>query len=159
MDNLKFTQTRAFRLLLWCIGIAAAVLVVYQAGFYAGTHRAFFNCKWGENYGRNFGGPAGFGLPRMAPAPGPMDMSGHGVTGEIIDINSDGRDLVVRGRDGAERLVTAATGTSVIGVRGDLKLSSLKVGDVINVIGRPDELGRIGARMIRVLPGGFPNPR
>jgi hypothetical protein len=148
---------------MWSLGVAAAVLVVFQAGFFAGTHRAFFDCKWGENYARNFGGPAqpmspfqGGGFSLRAPS-GPADMSGHGVTGEIIAVDADG--IVVRGQDNAERFVIPATGTSVTRQSQRIKISNLKVGDVINVIGRPDDLGRIEARLIRVMPGGFPQSR
>jgi hypothetical protein len=161
-EKVKFTQSKAFRFLMWALGVAAAILVVFQAGYLAGLHRAFFNCKWGENYARNFGGPAqpmspfqGGGLsPR---ASGPADMSGHGVTGEIIAVDADG--IVVRGQDNAERFVIPATGTAIIRQSKKVDLDELKVGDVINVIGRPDDLGRIEAHLIRVMPGGFPKTR
>ena len=160
--KVKFAQTKTFRFLLWSLGIAAAILVVFQAGFFAGTHRAFFDCKWGENYARNFGGPIlsmipfpGGGFSLGAPS-GPADMSGHGVTGEIIAVDADG--IVVRGQDNAERFIIPATGTSIISQSKKIDLDELKIGDVINVIGRPDDLGRIEARLIRIMPG-FPISR
>ena len=93
----------------------------------------------------------------LGPPPGPADMSGHGVTGEVIAVDADG--IVVRGQDNAERFVIAATGTSIVRQSKKIDLDELKIGDVINVIGRPDDLGRIEARLIRVMPGGFPISR
>jgi len=126
------------------------ILLILGLGIFIGSTKARFSYRWAENYHKNFGGPRqGF----MGGAPGFPDrdfIEGHGAFGEIIKINDS--DLVIKGKDEVERIITISNETTIKKARKNIKKEDLKVGDFITVIGSPDSQGRIAAKLIRVFP-------
>jgi len=134
------------------LGLIACVILlsVLALGIFIGEGKARFSYRWAENYHKNFGGPRG-GF--MGGAPGFPDrdfIEGHGAFGEIIKINDS--DLVIKGKDDVERIITISNETTIRKARENIKKEDLKVGDFITVIGSPDSQGRIAAKLIRVFP-------
>ncbi len=132
------------------IGIAAMALVIFLGGMAVGTRRAFFACKWGENYGRAFGeyaGPLRGGM--MLGVPGGRMGGFHGVLGSIISASDDG--IVVKGADNVERSVVIDAQTDIRRGLDSIAKGDLKVGDYVMTFGEPDNDGRITARLIRML--------
>jgi hypothetical protein len=143
-------------ILKWIIvGLLAivAIVLVFGLGVFVGEKKAKFSYHWAENYHRMFAGPkAGFlGNLRMPPFP-PFDefIEGHGTFGEIIKI--EGNNLVVKGRGNVEKAIVITEKTVIKSGREDIKFSDLKIGDMIVIIGSPNDKGQIEARLIRVFP-------
>jgi len=149
-------EERRHDILKWIIvGLLAIVVLVlvFGLGVFVGEKKAKFSYHWAENYHRMFAGPkAGFlGNLRMPPFP-PFDefIEGHGTFGEIIKI--EGNNLVVKGRGNVEKVIIVTEKTVIKSGREDIKFSDLKIGDMIVIIGTPNEKGQIEAKLIRVFP-------
>jgi hypothetical protein len=137
------------------VGLLAIVVIVlvFGLGVFVGEKKAKFSYLWAENYHRMFAGPkAGFlGNLKMPPFP-PFDefIEGHGTFGEIIKI--EGKNLVVKGRGNVEKVIIVTEKTVIKSGREDIKFSDLKIGDMIVIIGSPNDKGQIEAKLIRVFP-------
>jgi hypothetical protein len=143
-------------ILKWIIvGLISIIVLVlvFGLGVLVGEKKAKFSYLWAENYHRMFAGPkAGFlGSLRMPPFP-PFDefIEGHGTFGEIIKI--EGNNLVVKGRGNVEKVILMTEKTVIKSGREDIKFSDLKIGDMIVIIGSPNDKGQIEAKLIRVFP-------
>ncbi len=126
----------------------AAAVFIFGLGIWVGQERAEFSFRWAENYHNNFGGPRN-GLMNNFPA---MDYTnGHGLFGTIEKIDTD--TLVVEDKDNIEKTVVISDKTTTIRNKsGIIKLSDLKIGDNLVIIGDPDAGGKIDAKFVRVLP-------
>jgi hypothetical protein len=136
------------------IGLAGFVVVglIFGAGMFVGEMKARFSYRWAENYHKMFAGPrAGFfgDWRQLPPFPGDF-LESHGTFGEIIKI--EGNNLVVKGRENIEKIILVQENTSIKSGFKDIKISDLKVGDMIVIIGSPNEQGQIEAKLIRVFP-------
>lgn len=145
----KFFESRHFRAILIGIGVFIMVLVIFSLGMFVGYRKATFSYQWGENYHRNFGGPsAGF----LSDFNGRGFIGSHGTFGEIIKI--DAQAVTIKGESDVEKIVLVDDKSTVIEkMMGNIKLGDLKVGDTIVVIGEPNNVGQIEAKLIRVMPG------
>lgn len=153
MSYKDFFNSKFFLGLLVGLGLLILLLVVFRAGLAVGFRKADFSYRWSDNYHRNFAGPAqGFrgGLE------GRDYLEAHGIIGQVIKV--DGANLVIRGKDNMERIITVATDTPVNYFREMKKAGDLKVNDFLIVIGEPDGAGQISARFIRLLPPAADRP-
>lgn len=126
------------------LGIAFGVLLVFYVGMYAGERKAGFSYRWMKGYHRNFGGPMpGPGMRRSY-------FGGHGVFGEVI--SNKGDKLVVKGKDNIEKVVNVAKKATVVKGKDKVKLSAIKTGEWVVIIGSPGKEGQIDAKMVRVFP-------
>jgi len=141
-----FFQSKDFKIIITILISLLIILLVFQLGMFVGHGRADFSFRWGENYHRNFGGPEqGFfgkfgGRDFIAP---------NGAAGQIIKI--DDQNITVKGRD-AEKIIVLSDQTTIRRFRETIKLTDLKIDDYIVVIGEPNDLGQIEAKLIRVMP-------
>lgn len=145
-------------LLKWiAIGLAglAAMVVIFGAGMAVGGMKARFSYRWAESYHKNFAGPRGgfFGeWRRISPAPGDF-IEGHGVFGEIIELNtqagSEQAGFVIRGRGDMEKIIMTDENTIIKKGMETVK-DDLKIGDRVVIIGSPNEEGQIEAKLIRL---------
>jgi len=133
------------------IGAVILLLLVFRLGMYVGERRENFNGKWGENYGRFFGEPKpGFfpGMPGGGPMEGGMNAFGNG--GTVLKVNSN--TLAIKGNDGNEKVIALDSSTIIREMNQDIALKDLKPGDMIVVLGEPNNSGQIQAKFIRVFP-------
>ncbi len=70
--------------------------------------------------------------------------------GKIISINLP--DIMLENNDKTEKNILTDDDTSVRRFRERISVSDLKVGDLVVVIGSPDDKGQIQARLIRLIP-------
>jgi len=144
--------------LKWIIaGIALFIIIVltFTMGVLVGQERAQFSFRWAENYHRVFGGP-----PRglLGNLPARSFINGHGLFGSVVSI--DKSDIIVKDHDDeAEKDVVYSSQTSVVSPHGTVQVSDIKIGDIVVVIGSPDDQGRINATFIRILPPNTPSLR
>jgi len=135
-----FFQSKIFQNLILALAIIILVLAAFQAGIMVGFKKANFSNRWADNYNQNFA-------------------AAHGVFGQLIKV--DGSNLVIKGQDNLEKIVVTGTSTSIVEFRNAIKLGDLKINDNVVVIGEPNDLGQIDAKLIRVMPAitpGQPSP-
>jgi hypothetical protein len=151
MEEQKVKKERD--ILKWVlVGLAVFIVLalVFKIGMFVGEKKAQFSFRWAENYHRMFAGPkAGFlGSLRMPPFS--EFIEGHGTVGEIIKI--EGNNLIVKGRRDVEKLILVNEKTIIKSGFKNIKVSDLKIGDIIVIIGSPNDKGQIEAKLIRVFP-------
>ena len=150
MDTNKLSQfVQSKKLVVVIIGLVGLAILMgtFSLGVFVGYHKARFSYAWGENYHNNFGGPRG-GL--FKDFSGKEFIDAHGTYGQIVKVTSS--TLIVKGRDNVEKIVVVNDDTSIMRLRGVIKISGLKINDNIIVIGEPNEQGQIEAKFIRFLP-------
>lgn len=148
IDFNKITQSKAFKFVFVGIAFLIVFLLVFKVGMMVGFKKAEFTGKWSDNYYNNFAGPqkgfAGQGL-------GDNDfLESNGVSGQIIQINTD--SVVIKDRNNIEKYLFVDAGTIIKKFQDTILISDLKNDDFIVVIGSPNSLGQIQAKLIRVMP-------
>ncbi len=148
MDVKAFLQSKNFSRILWGLGVAVAVIAVFQAGVFVGFRKAGFSYRLGDNYYRAFdGGRRGGPVPGLRPGEFP---DAHGAAGRIVKI--DPPTFVMEGDDRLERIVVMNDDTVIRRFRDTIAPGDLQPDDYVVVIGSPDDQSRISAKLIRVLP-------
>jgi hypothetical protein len=143
-------------ILKWIIvGLLAIVVIVlvFGLGVFVGEQKAKFSYRWAENYHRMFAGPeAGFLKNWKNPHFFSLEnfIEGHGTVGEIIKI--EGNNLIVKGKRDVEKIILVNEKTVIKSGFKNIKVLDLKIGDIIVVIGFPNDKGQIEAKLIRVFP-------
>jgi hypothetical protein len=151
MEEQKVKKERD--ILKWVlVGLAVFIVLalVFKIGMFVGEKKAQFSFRWAENYHKMFAGPkAGF-LGNLRMPPFSEFIEGHGTVGEIIKI--EGNNLIVKGRGDVEKLILVNEKTIIKSGFKNIKVSDLKIGDIIVIIGSPNDKGQIEAKLIRVFP-------
>jgi hypothetical protein len=123
------------------------VISAFGVGIWVGEKRAEFSFRWAEDYHRNFGGPQR-GIFGNFPA---QDfINSHGIFGQVITI--DGNNIMIKGQDNMEKTAVVSEKTTMVTNATKIPLSSIKVNDMVVIIGSPNAQGQIDAKFIRVLP-------
>jgi len=152
MEETQKNQTKKgdiLKLILIGLGVFIISALIFKTGMFIGAMKASFSYRWAEEYHRNFAGPrAGF-FGFKPPLPGDF-IESHGTFGEIIKI--EGNTLIVKGRENIEKIVLLTEKTIIKSGLRDIKISDLKIGDMVVIIGSPNEQGQIEAKLIRVFP-------
>ena len=149
MDLNNFLESKQFSYFVWGVVGLIAILVIFKLGMDIGFKKANFSYQWGENYYRNFAGPAK-NFPDNNMMRHDDFMEAHGVFGQIIKI--DGSNIIIKDRENTEKIVLVEDDTTIKNFKETIKLSELKTDARIVVIGEPDSAGKIAAKLIRVLP-------
>ncbi len=141
MDINKFFQSKMFSGFIFGLVAFIILLLIFKAGLIVGIKKADFSCRWSDNYQHNFGGP-GFGDRDFIEA--------NGTFGQIIKLEAN--NLVVKGRNDVEKIIIIDENTVIKNLRQTLKPADLKIDDNLVIIGEPNELGQIKAKLIRLMP-------
>ena len=147
MNASNILESKLFKAIVLSIAALIILVFVFGLGVFVGTKKADFSFKWAEQYHRNFGGPKGGFFSDIA---GRQFTDANGVFGQIIKI--DGQTLTIKGKDNVEKIVLVGDEATIVFQKKNIKLSELKIGDGVIIIGEPDDSGRIQAKLIRVLP-------
>ena len=145
--NKDFVHSRKFKITILVIFLLILAVLIFQAGTFLGFNRASFMCQWGQNYNRNFLGERG------SPGGGLFDnnpIRPHGIFGTVIKVSDS--DLVIKDRDGVEKIVKISDDADIKSGRDSVKISDIKVGDEITIIGAPNSSAEIDADFVRVMP-------
>ena len=144
-------ESKLFRTIILSIAGLIILATVFGLGVSVGIKKAEFSFKWADQYHRNFGGPQG-GIFGEFMGTGKEFSNSNGSYGQIIKI--DNNILTVKDNDGdsTEKNILVSDKTIIIFQRKNIKLSDLKLGTNITVIGEPDNNGQIQAELIRVMP-------
>jgi len=153
MENKDFFDSRVFKTAVLTIAGLIVVIFIFNLGVVVGTKRAEFSFKWADQYHRNFAGPQGGFFSDMMMMNDEFTEA-NGIFGQIIKIN-DG-SLTIKNKNIAssivEKIVLVNDKTTIVYQRKNIKLSELKIGDNIIVIGEPNNNGQIQAHLIRIIP-------
>ena len=148
-----FESKISFRILC-LIGFFVVALLIFVAGVTVGYHKASFGRAWGEHYYENFGlGGRHFGMgSTVMNKIGMMNYfpTGHGATGKIIRIEPP--KFIMQDKDNTEKIIIIETDTEIREGRDNMTINDLATGDFVVIIGTPNELGQIEAKLIRVIP-------
>ena len=147
MNTNNILESKLFKAIVLSIATVIILVFVFGLGVFIGTKKAEFSFRWAVQYHRNFGGPKGGFFNDIA---GRQFTDANGVFGEIIKI--DDKTLTIKGKDNVEKIVLVGDEATIVFQKKNIKLSELKVGDGVVIIGEPDDSGRIQAKLIRVLP-------
>lgn len=144
-------NSKWFGWVLGAIGVLILLLVVFRLGMYVGERRESLDTQWGENYGRLFGEPKpGFFPGRSA---NPVDMNAFGNGGIVLTV--DGDSLTIKGNDGNEKSILTDNSTVIREMKQDITLKDIKSGDMVVILGEPNNSGQILAKFIRVFTPPF----
>ena len=152
---LDFLKSKTVVVVIAVLFGLALLLGTFSVGMAVGYRKAKFSYAWGDNYHRNFGGPRGGFMREFN-----LDLNGedfigaHGTFGQVISISES--ELVVRGKDNVEKIIVVNGDTDIRRFKDSIELKDMRVDEPIVVIGEPDDLGKIEAKFIRVLP--IPSP-
>lgn len=148
MDINKIIQSKSFRNIILAVTSLVAILLILKVGIFIGYKKAGFSYRWGENYHRNFAGPKGGFFKEFE---GRDFIESHGVFGEVIKIDND--SIVIKGKNDVEKLILLSVSSTIIkNSREKIELSGLKIGDLVVVIGSPNDSGAVEAKLIRLMP-------
>jgi hypothetical protein len=147
MELSKIFQSKAFKIIIRIFAALAIILLIFEAGLVVGYKKANFSFKWGENYHLNFGGPRGGFLED---ARGRDMIDSHGITGQIIKIETS--TIIIGGRDNVEKIVNLNDDTAIMRFRDQIKPADLKIGELVVIIGDPNDAGQINAKFVRIMP-------
>lgn len=136
-------NSRPFYKILYIIIFIIAILLVFKFGEIVGARKAAFGNNWGKNYSRTFGEHRGLKIF------GEDYPSGHGAVGKIVKIELP--QIIVAGKDNVEKSVNISTTTVILKGRDKINGSDLTTNDQIIIIGTPNQVGEIEAKLIRVL--------
>ncbi|MDD4290436.1 MAG: hypothetical protein PHH83_04200 [Patescibacteria group bacterium] len=152
MDCNKIFESKTFKIITGILLILVIFLLGFQLGTMIGFRKANFSYKWGENYHRNFAGPRdGFMRDMGMMGPGNKEfIEPHGTIGEIIKI--DNQNIIIKGRDNVEKIIKVKDETVIKKLNTDVKIGDLKINDLIVILGSPNDLGQIDAKLIRIMP-------
>jgi hypothetical protein len=129
------------------IGVLILALLIFHTGVVVGSHRDLFSgspVRPGTDHGfRSPFLPGGFELPHG------FIPNSHGAVGAIMAITLP--SVTMQTREGTSQTILISTSTIIRSMSGaDTK--TLSVGNQIIVLGKPDNQGRIDAKLIRILP-------
>lgn len=151
----KILSSKIFKVVVYVLGFLIVASFIFQAGMVAGFKKANFGRDWGRNYEMNFGRPE-MG-PRMMG--GHFDDFGnlpnsHGAIGKIIKLDQSSI-VVLDIKDNTEKVIVFGKDTQVKKARENLNLSDLKLDEDVIVIGVPNSLGQIEAKLLRIIVAPF----
>jgi len=162
MEIDRILQSRKFIIAVGALFGLALLVGVFIGGVALGLRKARFSNDWSDNYQRNFVGPRGGPLGVMRGWGGYDFMDAHGTAGTIIKIvagaSADQAILTIKDANNTEKSVVANVQTTIQQFRQTIKLTDLKDGVNVVVIGEPDNQGQIEAKFIRLLPTASPIP-
>lgn len=124
-------------------------MIIFQAGFFVGYHKASFINKWDNRYLGNAKYPKSAYSPFMMMRRGD-EINPHGALGQIVSINLP--TFMVKGPNRAEITVNINSDTSIRKMRDEASSSDLIIGQNVVIIGEPSNDGDINAKLIRILP-------
>lgn len=148
-------QSKFFKGAIITLATLIVLLFVFQAGRFVGFRQAGFSYRMGDNYYRAFeGGPrGGLALRSLSGGGGMMGGNlpgGHGAVGKVVKVSLP--TIIISTPDNLEKTILFRVDTSIRRFRDNASSSDIKVGDMIVVIGEPNQDSVIEAKLVRLLP-------
>lgn len=148
----KLSESKTTKKVIKIGVVVVLALVIFQAGQLVGLKRAEFSFRMADNYYTNFdsrfdrkGAMRPMGMMNERPF-----TESHGAAGKIIKISLP--TITVSTPDNFEKTIYISSSTLIREFREVVASSSLKIDDLVVVVGEPTENGQIRAKLIRVMP-------
>ncbi len=156
----EIIKSKKFKVAAGIVGAFLCALIIFALGISVGMHKGKFSCNWGKNYEKNFMGKFGErdgrgGQKMMDQFGGKGMRNAHGIAGGIVSVADN--KIVIKNPDNQENTIAVTEKTLIKSGQSDLKITDLKSGDQIVVMGKPDESGVVNADLIRVFAAGLNN--
>jgi len=157
----NFFHSKAFKVIFVCILAIIILVSIFAAGELVGFKKAEFSCRWNNNYEKNFiGSRSDFGVPMGEMMGKPFDlrnknfMGSYGTFGMVIKINNSSStpSIIVQDQNKIEKIIIITKNTVINKLRDAITIGDINVDDRIVIIGSPNNLGQIEAKLIRVMP-------
>lgn len=142
-------KNKIFQIVIVSLCVLAIFVFGFSLGIQVGEHGRGFTNDWSDNYHKNFAGPRGGFMQEMMKDQ--EIINANGVFGQIIKI--EGNNMVVKGNKDVEKIIVVGEKTIINRGRETVSLSDLKVTDTVVVVGEPNAVGQIEAKLVRVMPG------
>ncbi len=137
------------RVIIVC-SIVLVALVIFWAGTLVGYTKAQYSMRWGSHYAENFGGPRSpFGMMGMMRPSGDRVDAANGAAGTVIAVNLP--TVAIKGPNEAEKVILIGNKTMIRRFRDQATSTDIHVGDMLVVIGTPNEQGQIAASFVRLM--------
>jgi hypothetical protein len=145
----KIFMSKQFVIATWGVALLLVLVLTFYAGARFGFSRSFASCGYHESYRKNF---EGFGQKPMQRKGGmfPDSFGAHGVFGQIVSVH--GEDMIIRERDGVEKLIRVHASTTIMRQKEAVHLSSLATDEHVMVVGDVGGDGVVVAKFMRALP-------
>lgn len=146
-EHIKNTlQSKQYKHIVEIVCVIVATLIIFNLGMRIGYMKASYTNAGGENVYRQLTP----GIKRHMPGFIQDISSGaHGANGKIISITLP--TITVADKEGIEKIVRIEDQTILRSIRSDITENDLRVGDMVVVIGEPNEDTEISARFIRIV--------
>jgi hypothetical protein len=148
MDIQQLYKSKAIHGVIFGTLIVIGAVLVFKAGVEVGRRKAMFIAGAGENYFRVFNDPHARGF--FGDFMHDNEPGGHGAAGTIVRIALP--TIVIADRNNTEKSVMLEADTQIREFMNVVAPEQLAMGDVVVVLGSPDDQGVIDAKLIRVLP-------
>lgn len=151
MDKIeKFFQSKKLRILIGVLFVLGIILFIFQAGVFVGYKKALFSGRLGDNYYRGLEGGEENGNMNFLDFNAGNLPSANGASGSILKISLP--NILIADKDGVEKTILVTDDTIFREFRNDISATDLKIGDLVVVVGSPNDNGEIQANLVRVLP-------
>lgn len=143
----KSFQSPKYTSILKYAAVALIAILIFSAGVSVGNRGARFADQWDKNYARQFGGPQS---PFSMPDRGDRPNMPHGAFGAVVGVSFP--SFAIKGPREAEKIVLIGSTTMIRSLRSSASVDDIRIGSSVVVIGEPDDMGRINANLIRIVP-------
>jgi hypothetical protein len=140
-------RSAAFAKVMLSVAALAVLAFAFRAGMEAGYRRAELACRFDQSFYR-------VGQPRPRAFFGDTPDT-HGAVGEIETVNLP--TFVVED-NGREKVVRIDDDTDIMSASGPVEASELTEGQMVIVIGAPNDDAEVVAKLVRVMPKAAPLP-
>lgn len=145
-----FIKPNLWLRLMILLVVCVLMLASFQFGKIVGYKQAGFTNRLGDNYRKAFDGQGRrfnkFDLP-------PLERglpSSHGAVGKVVKLNNN--SIIISTPENVEKVVVFSENTLVKKFRETVKIGDLQNGDMVVVLGEPNDSGEIVANLIRIMP-------
>ncbi len=147
MQTYNIFKSKAFQITTWVLALLIIIFISFSAGVRIGFDKAAHNFERRGMAPRYM--PHGSGTPSIFMEKGEFSDT-FGLQGVISEVKTN--ELVVKDKNGEERIVTIASSTKIRSGRSDINIGDVKIGDMIIVFGETNNQENIVPKLIRIMP-------
>jgi hypothetical protein len=126
------------------------VLTSFQLGKMVGYRQAGFANRLGDNYRRTFAEQGRWPNKFDLPPPERGLPNSHGAVGKVIKMSD--KSFIISTPENVEKTIIVSTDTLVKKFRDAVKVTDLQSGDMVVILGEPNDSGEVVAKLIRIMP-------
>ena len=142
----KKFQSKQYKHVIGIICVIAVTLIIFNLGMRVGYMKASYTNASGENFYQSLAPGMKRHMPRFIDD---ISSGAHGASGKIISITLP--TITIADKDGSEKIIHIENETILRSLRNTIAPTDLRIGDMVVVIGEPNEYAEVDARLIRII--------